>query len=179
MADNTKKEPAAPELFKIHSLVRDVSTRLQRAKSPTRHRFSMLLGGGLIRVTRKRPVTVTKSVVVRMQSELLDREAQGMLKLTNMVGQRVDIETLEVVEELSPGQPLPRPPLDSAAADNRYPVGEPKPMFRGGLTSDQEAEVPEVVKPDLPEGKDEELVPGDPENPDEPALMRRKRGKRR
>lgn len=193
MAESTKKAPPAPELFKICSLVRDVSTRIHRAKSPTRHRFNLLLGGGLVRVTRKRPATVTKSMVLRMQPELLDKEARGMLMLTNMIGQRVSIETLAVVGSLPPEAPLPTPPLDSAATDHAYPVGEPKPMFLGGLTSDQEVEVPEVIKPDLPEGEDDEeladgeeeesmepeTVPGDPNQPEEPALLKRKRGRRR
>lgn len=192
MAESTKKAPPAPELFKICSLVRDVSTRIHRAKSPTRHRFNLLLGGGLIRVTRKRPATVTKSMVLRLQPELLDKEARGMLMLTNMIGQRVSIETLAVVGALPPEAPLPNPPLDSAATDHAYPVGEPKPMFLGGLTSDQEVDVPEVVRPDLPEGEDEEelaegeeesaepeTVPGDPDQPEEPALLKRKRGRRR
>lgn len=195
MAEKTKKAPAAPELYKIHSLVRDVSTRLHRATSPTRHRFTMLLGGGLIRVTRKRPATVTKATVLRLQPELIAKEERGMLMLTDMVGRRVDITSLEVTGILPPEPAAPHPPLDTAATDNPYPIGEPKPMFRDGLTADATVEPPEITKPDLPEGEDDvdgeegeesdeetsepSVVPGEVVTPEEPALVAAKRKRRR
>lgn len=188
--EKMKKAPKPPELFKVHSLVRDVSTRLHRAKSPTRHRFSMLLGGGLIRVTRKRPATVTKELLLKMMPELLEKEGRGVLLVTNMINQRLDLNTLSVVQVTAPTPPLPSPPLDTASTDNKYPVGELKPTFVGGLPETAEVESPEVVQRDLPEGKDEEEdeeegyeeVVGEASAAEaEPALVtvKRKRGRRR
>lgn len=185
MAEEKKrKAPKPPELFKIHSLVRDISTRVHRAKSPTRHRFNMLLGGGLIRVARKRPATVTKAILQRLMPELLDKEARGMLMVTDVIGRRLSLDTLTVIESSNPPVPTPNPPLDTAATDNKYPIGEPKPMFFGGAPESMEVETPEVMQPELPEGE-EEVTEDSPvveqtlDQPDPTVATVRKRGKRR
>ena len=46
-------------VYKIHSMVRKVQTRTQRATSAARHRFVQRLAGGDITVRRARPATVT------------------------------------------------------------------------------------------------------------------------
>ncbi len=192
MAEKTKKQAPAPELFKIHSLVRDVSTRLHRARAPMRHRFKMMLGGGLVRLVRKRPAIVTKSVLTRLLPELIERERQGMLKVTNMTDQRLDLTTLEVTEERQPEPPLPNPPLDSAERDHKYPVGEAMPNIEGGVPETAELPKPEALQRELPEGEDElepeeeettskDLPDGESEEPetDPEPRVKRKRGRRR
>jgi hypothetical protein len=188
MVEKTKKVPA-PELFKIHSMVRDVSTRLHRAKAPKRHRFNLLLGGGLVRVVRKRATTVTKSTLQRLLPELLKKEEQGMLKVTDMIGRRIDLNTFQVVEEAPPEEVLPHPPLDTAATDHAYPVGQQMPNVEGGVPAAQELDTPEALRRELPEGEDDEeevlteLPEGtddDNETPKSEAQPKpRKRGRRR
>ena len=193
MAEKKTKKAPAPELFKIHSMVRDVSTRLHRAKAPKRHRLSLLLGGGLIRVVRKRATTVTKATLQRLLPELLEKEEQGMLKVTDMIGRRIDLNTFQVVEEAPPEEVLPHPPLDTAATDHAYPVGQHMPNVEGGVPAAQELDTPEALQRELPEGEDddeedegvpEELPEGtdDDETPEPEAEAQpkpRKRGRRR
>lgn len=192
MAEKKTKKVPAPELFKIHSLVRDVSTRLHRARSPKRHRFNLLLGGGLIRVVRKRATTVTKATLQRLLPELLEKEALGMLKVTDMIGRRVDLNTFKVLEEAPPEEVLPHPPLDTAATDHAYPVGQSMPNLEGGVPAAQELPTPEALQRELPDGEDEdaeeedslqELPEGTDETPESEAEADqpkpRKRGRRR
>lgn len=164
MAEESSKKVAPPELFKIHSLVRDVTTRVHRAKSPIRHRANMLLGGGLIRVLYKRPATVTKATLNRLLAELIDKEKRGMLMVTDMTNRRISLSDFSVVKDLPPTPPLPSPPLDTAVTDNKYPMGEPKPMFVDGLPETAEVEAPIIVQRTLPDGEDE----GEPEPVAEP-----------
>lgn len=174
MADNSKKAPAT-ELYKIYSTVRDVSTRLKRVQSPTTHRFTMFLGGGLVRVIRKRPSVVTRSVLHKLIPELLEKEAKGMVKVTTMTGQRLDLMTMETTSEVVVQEPLPDPPMDSAAHDSSYLVGESKPALPGGIPETENMEPPAVIKRELPEGKDE----APDEEPAEDKPKTRRRGKRR
>ena len=188
-----KKASKPPKLYRIYSLVRDVSTRVERAKSPDRHRFKMILGGGMVRLVRKRPTTVTEEALLRMRSELIEKERRGMLKVTDMVGRRLNLESLELIDDRPAEPKAPHPPLDSAARDTAYPVGEAKAMFPQGLPETADVEPPKVIQPELPEGKDakpeeaeaetedeEESSSEEPETSEgEPALVSRRRRKRR
>lgn len=186
MAESNKKA-ATQELYKIHSTVRSVSTRLKRATSPTRHRFTMFLGGGLVRVIRKRPSVVTRDVLTKLIPELLDKESKGMLMVTDVLGQRIDLKTMAVTSGTRVESPLPKPPLDTAAKDSSYAIGEDKSALPGGVPETKELKAPAVTKRDLPEGKDEDH-PGKSEDhshdPSKPALLNddsksRRRGRRR
>lgn len=142
--------------YKIHNMSRAIETRPLRAAA-TAHRApkKLLLGGGVVRVLRGRPATVTESTLRRMLPELQKREARGELKVTNMFDQRVDLTTLKPMESVPAAALKPRPPQDTAATDNKYPVGESKPQYLGGAAASEKLETPSVITPDIPEGKEE------------------------
>lgn len=154
----TKAEPKDSVLL-IHNMVRRQETRLQRATSPERHRMNLILGGGLVRVPRGRYVPVAKSLVKRMARELIEKEKLGLLKVTTVTQQRVDIDTLVPVEELPVSAPLPNPPLDSASNDLTFEhgVGNPVPNIEGGKGEGEEVDRPGVLDQELPDGDEEEL----------------------
>ncbi len=135
------------EHFQIHSLVRSVETRHHRMLSPERHRFSMLLGAGLLRVIRKRPTTVTRGMIERLLPELMEKEKRGMLMVTTLQGQRVDLSTMQAVAGPPATPPMPEPPLDSAANDETFEagVGEAMPQTLGGLPQTADVGLPAVV----------------------------------
>lgn len=141
MADNL-------ELFQIHSLVRKPETRVQRATSPDRHRARMMLGGGVARLVRARATVVSKELLMRLMPELKEKEARGMLKVTLMSGQRINLDTLQPLTEPYASPPLPTPPLDSAANDKTFEfgVGEKRMNVPGGKPLTEELPVPTVVE---------------------------------
>lgn len=136
------------ERFQIHSTVRSVHTKHMRALSAERHRSSMLLGGGLLRVIRKRPTTVTRGMIVRLLPELMEREAKGMLMVTTQSGLRIDLATMKPIEGLPPVVPMPDPPMDSAANDENFigGIGEGTPQFAGGLPPYADVPLPSLLK---------------------------------
>ena len=154
--------------FQIHNTTRDPQTRLLRAQSPTTSKMTLLLGGGSIRVMRKRPVVVYEPVLQRLLPELQRLEKAGVVKVTTVKGERVDISTLKPLEKLPATPPLPHPPLDSAARDKQN-VGQkvtkwadPKAIPRGAGVP-----MPKAVEDKLPDVEEapelEEL--GEPEVP--------------
>ena len=142
--------------YKIHNMSRAIETRsLRAAATAERAPKKLLLGGGVVRVLRGRPATVTEAVLRRMQPELIKREKRGQLKVTDSHGQRVDLTTLKPMEAPLVDPPKPNPPLDTAATDNKYPVGEDMPQHPGGAGRTEELEVPAVVASNIPEGAEE------------------------
>jgi hypothetical protein len=167
------KKKEGPVLYKIHNTVRDVQTRVVRAVSPTRHCRVLLLGGGLIRVVRKRPAIVALPILKRLVPELIELEKVGRAKVTDMAGRRLNLETGELAEL----PPAPKPPtkvLDSAANDPAFEhgVGQDMPTMQGNEAEQAEVEPPAILERDFPEGEDE-VVPGTsygvPEDEAEPA----------
>jgi hypothetical protein len=148
------------EHYQIHSLVRKVETRHHRMLSAERHRFSMLLGGGLLRVIRRRPTTVTKGVIEKLLPELLEKEKRGMLMVTTLQGQRIDLTTLKAIEGLPPVAPMPEPPLDSAENDETFEegVGEDRPQMPGGLPMTASVELPAVLQEQIEATPEEPVV---------------------
>lgn len=144
---------AEPEVFHIHSTVRDVSNRTQRAAAPGRMRFKNYLGGGMLRLIRKRPTIVTKDVVVKLRAELIEKEKQGILKVALPDGRRIDLETLKPIDPKAPPVPKPAPPLDSAARDKTFPagVGEHMEQLPGGVPQAAALDIPAALK-DIPDG---------------------------
>lgn len=172
-----KRDPKAekhrqekPEVFHIHSLVRSTETRLQRAQAPSRHRFKQLLGGGLIRLVRRRPVPVAKALVLRLLPELVQKEKEGLLKVTTPDGRRVDLSTLKPAEPVKTAAPKPQPPLDSAENDQSFEEGVGIPMAQapGGVPQGVELPLPAAAR-GLPEGVDDESEVTPPENVEEAA----------
>jgi hypothetical protein len=156
------------EHFQIHSLVRHHTTRHHRMLSAERHRFSMLLGGGLLRVIRRRPTVVTRGMIEQLRAELLEKEQRGMLMVTTMPGLRVDINTLLPITDVPVSPPLPEPLLDSAENDETFEagVGTPMPQMLGGLPQTADVELPAVVAELVEAAKDEE-----PEEASAPAVV--------
>lgn len=142
------------DYFRIYSLVREKETKLQRVTSPTRHRFNQILGGGLVRVVRKRPTTVTRSMLERLLPEVKLKEAAGILMVTDMVGNRIDLNTMAPTKKALAPNMTPNFPLDDAARDQTYPqgVGNALPNIPGGKALTTDAEVPVLLSPDIPEG---------------------------
>ncbi len=167
MAENTKPAGTAadkkrksrpkpkPEIFHIHNLTRSQETRVARAKAARRPRFKQMLGGGLIRLVRGRPMPVAKSLIEKLRRELLDKEAEGILKVTMPDGRRVDITTLKPLDPKKAAAPKPQPPLDSAADDKTFEhgVGVEVPQVPGGLVQSATPPLPEALK-GMPEGVD-------------------------
>jgi len=153
---NAKKQKAAP-LYQIHNVVREVTTRLTRAKQARRTRMTMLLGGGLLRVPRGRYVTVAEAMVRRLLAELTKKEEEGAVKVTTPDGRRIDLKTLKPLSPVATPAPLPQPPPDSAANDKTFEhgVGEGKPQMPGGRALSEDVKVPEVLNTALPEGVEE------------------------
>lgn len=151
----TKKPAPQPEIFHVHSLVRSLETRVQRAKAARRPRFKQLLGGGLVRLVRGRPVPIAKPMVQRLLLELVAKEKEGILKVTTPDGRRVDLSTLEPLEDKKVAPPKPEPPQDSAANDKTFEhgVGNEIPQVDGGLTQGAAPPLPEALK-GIPEGVD-------------------------
>lgn len=174
------------EHFQIHSLVRRVETRHQRMLSAERHRFSMLLGGGLLRVIRRRPTTVTKGVIEKLLPELLEKEKRGMLMVTTLQGQRIDLGTLKAIEGLPPVAPMPEPPLDSVENDETFEegVGEARPQMPGGLPMTASVELPAVLQEKIEAVQEEPVVTATAELPVPPpppsvSETQTRRGRRR
>lgn len=158
-----------PEVYVIHSAVRTQATRVQRALSPTRHRFNQILGGGLVSVRRKRPANVTRKLLDQLLPELKEKEKLGMLYVTTPAGDLVDLSTMKAAPAKQVESPKPHPPQDSIANDKNVGTGQPMPPFEGGHPATSTPKPPAVTQPEpIPEGWEE----GD----DEPELV--KRGKR-
>lgn len=142
--------------YKIHNMSRAIETRsLRAASSAVRAPKKLLLGGGTVRVLRGRPATVTEAALRRMQPELLKREERGELKVTDIHDRRVDISTLKPMEDAPVDPPKPAPKLDSAADDNKYPIGEGQPQHPGGAALTDKLDVPAVITDNIPEGNEE------------------------
>lgn len=154
---STKKRPQEPEtIFHIHSLVRDVTTRLDRARSPVRHRFSQMLGGGLVRLIRKRPQPVMMHTLMQLLPELKQKEALGYLKVTTLDGRRINLDTLQVVSDAPVTPPIPEKLVDVVEKDETFPggVGQDFPQMPGALPRTAEPVMPAVLQ-EIPEGTDE------------------------
>lgn len=125
---------AKPELYKIHNMVREISTRTLRMKAPVHHRFVQRFGGGQITVRRTRPATVSKAVLLRHLLEIQKAVNEGRVVIKTMMGEVVDLDTFASKAAANTASPPPRPPLDSAANDKtfEYGVGEKKELFEGG-----------------------------------------------
>lgn len=149
------KPKVEQELFHIHNLVRRVETRLDRAVSPTRHRMNILLGGGLIRIVRGRHAVVTRSTLVRLLNELVQKETAGMIKVTTPAGVRIDLATLGASGVAKKSAPRPKPPLDAAARDQSFEhgVGENLPTVPGGKPVTTAVPKPQVLASAMPEGE--------------------------
>lgn len=125
-------EKAPVELYKVHSMVRAVETRLQRMQAPVHHRFVQRLGGGAITVRRARPATVTRAQLERHLVELKKAVAEGKIVVKTPAGGIVDLNTFTVIQAPPMAPPRPNPPADSAARDITFPAGvgekiEPNP----------------------------------------------------
>lgn len=155
MAEKKAKKPET--VYQIHNMVRRVETRLQRATAARRHPLKLLIGGGILRIPRGRYQTVAERMVRQLLPELRQMEAQGMLKVTTATGQRVELQNLKPVEELTAASPLPKTPLDSAKNDKTYEhgVGQSMPTVEGGKASSQDVKRPEILDDEVPEGFEE------------------------
>lgn len=144
---------AAETMYQIHNMVRRVETRMARKVAPRRDRMNLLLGGGTIRIPRGRHANVAESLVRRLQAELVGMEERGAIKLTDAIGRRVDIRTLQRVEEHAPTPKPPQLEPDPGALKNApgFQVGVSMPTNPGrkGVGED-------VARPSLFEGKEEE-----------------------
>lgn len=148
--------------YLIHNTTRDVTTRMARKQSPEPPRMTLILGGGTVRVVRKRPQAVTESIVKRLLPELQRQEKAGRCRVTTVEGLPVDLSTFRVVGKAPVSPPLPQPPVDSAAADKNEKQGIPMVTHKadlGALPASAQPPVPAVGERAIPEGKPAEEAP--------------------
>lgn len=159
-----KRPPKPVVVYHVHSLVRDVSTRTARAAAPQRPRFKQYLGGGMLRLVRKRPTVVTEDLLKKLLNELREKEAQGILKVTTPDGVLIDLSTLKPAEEPAAEPPKPHPPQDSVENDKTFEhgVGNVVPQVDGGVPRDAELEVPAAMR-QIPDGEVEVEVSSEEE----------------
>lgn len=168
------------QIYKVHSGVRRVHTRLKRMKAAGRQRFVQRFAGGDIVVRRVRPATITESQLRAHLPELKRAYEEGRAEVRTVTGDPVDLNTLKplVAKKVSP--PKPAPPLDSAAADKQFPggVGEKMPIFEGGKAIDEEMESPSVATLPGDELEDsDDMESGDPVEARKKARSKKKKGK--
>ncbi len=77
----------APELIRIVNTVRSPHTRMHRAKSASRHRFKMYIGGQ--RLLRKRSIIITREVFDAELSNLTTYMAEGKIALVMSDGMKI------------------------------------------------------------------------------------------
>lgn len=138
------------QIYKVHSGVRKVHTRLQRKKAAGRHRFVQRLAGGDIVVRRVRPATITGTQLRQHLAEFKRARDEGRAEVRTPTGQLVDLDTLKPVAGLPAAPPKPEPPLDSAANDKTFPagVGEHRPKYPEGKGQAEDAgALPSITLP--------------------------------
>lgn len=133
-----------PTTLVVRSQVRRQATRMQRARSATRHRFKQYIGGDpSLRLVRNRQITLPTERVLTLIDELITRQRDGMISVHMIDGRPVDLLELKA-GVLSVGRvplpaPQPNPPLDSIANDD--PAGNPYPQYiEGSYPGDPEAD---------------------------------------
>lgn len=162
--------------FQIHNTTRDPKTRLVRSSSPITSKMTLLLGGGSIRCMRNRPATVTESALRRMLPELVEKASFGLIRVTTLKGEQVDLGTLKALEKAPPAPPKPKPPVDSAANDK--PAGIPMAKYADpkGIPQGAEVPMPLVGEPAIPEGEPAPEEPVLAEPPREEPVVQPKEG---
>lgn len=153
MAEKKVKE-VRERRFLIYNTTRAKATRTQRALAPQHSKTTLLLGAGLLRIMRARPLPVTESVVRKLQAELITKEEAGLLYVATSAGLRVDLATLDVVERPKPVEPRPKKRLDSVANDANEGVGIPIPPYEDAIAQVQPVEPPTVGLPELPDSNE-------------------------
>ena len=108
--------------FLIHNGSRARSNRTLRATMPEHGGHKQYILDSDHRLVRGRPLQVTEEKLKAHFPELKEKEGKGLIYVTTLQGEPVDLETLKVFP-LPPESPLPRPSLDSA--NNDIPAGEP------------------------------------------------------
>jgi len=113
------------EAYRVHSAVMSVHTRTTRHRTPGKMRWVQHIGGGEIKVRRKRPASVKEDALLKHLDELKRLEGEGKIVVRTASGLRVNLETLDV-EKPPPPKPMPARPKDTISKDI-YPVIEPSP----------------------------------------------------
>lgn len=114
--------------FLIHNGSRARHNRTLRAQMAEHGGHKQYVLGNEQRLVRGRPVPVTEEKLKAHLAELLDKEARGLIYVTDLQQNVFDLKTMKVVAEVAPASPAPNPPLDSAAKDT--PAGVPMGQFR-------------------------------------------------
>lgn len=102
--------------YVVHSTVRSVHTRTQRAAAPIHYRRSQFILDSQRRLMPGRPVTISQADLERNLVHLQELQALGIALVKTVDGRLMDLSTLQPVSAL-PAPPLPHPPLDSAKND--------------------------------------------------------------
>lgn len=134
--ESNESEVSNEQLVAVHSMVRRQATRHLRQKAAGRHRFKQYLFSDNIRLIRNRSIRITWQKMLSNLEELKAKSEAGLLKVTTIGGEDIDLNTLEASTPAVPA-PLPNPPLDSAAND--APSGNELPQFKGGVSANDPA----------------------------------------
>ena len=144
--------------YVLHSMVRRVKTRTQRAMSPKRHRFVQRIGGGAITVRRgrHRGTTVSEEMLEEHFDEIKKRWEAGMIEVRTPTGEPVDLNTMETSEpEIT--KPLPDKVLAEEDLGN-----SPEPAYEEGKGHLEEVAIPTLVTEGNPEGEEPPPVDAPP-----------------
>jgi len=134
------------EIYKVHSLVRQVQTRTQRYKAPQHHKLVQKLAGGQVIVRRARPATITTSILMRHLDEFKKANEEGRIEVRTPAGGLVDLSTLKTNAPQPVVKPLPVTPVDSVAKDRTFAAGVGETRI-GGV--DEKLPIPSVSKFDV------------------------------
>lgn len=102
--------------FQIHNGVRDPQTRTQRAQRPTHEGLVQYVMNGR-RLIRGRPIKVHEDELKKHIHELREKSSQGILYVTNLAGQEVNLWTGQLGKSVPPANWRPNIPQDDAAQD--------------------------------------------------------------
>jgi len=154
-------------VYRIHSLVRKVQTKIQRHKASRHHRFVQRLGGGAITVRRARAAMVPVSLLRRHLTEIRQAVSEGKIEVRTAERKLVDIfsEDFQPLKSVvSVASPKPQTQPDSAAKDKSFEhgVGQAMPMFADGFVAGQAVAPPALLGSLLDEDAKPIQAPGDP-----------------
>lgn len=102
--------------YLIHNGSRARHNRTQRAALPQHGGHKQYVCKGELRLIRGQPLTVNEDQLLEHRDELIEKEAQGLLYVTDTEKRPVNLDTLEV-GIVAPASPPADPPLDSVADD--------------------------------------------------------------
>jgi hypothetical protein len=130
--------------YLVHNTSRARDNRTLRAKQPTHRGHKQYVPGTSTRVLRARETIVSEDVLKANLDAFMQREREGLIKVTTTDRRPVDLKTFKV-GTLAPASPPVNKRLDSAANDK--PGGHVIPRYAGDGPIPNEFEMPVDAPP--------------------------------